>query len=48
MDWKQMKASTTAMLTPDCEILKVTVWLFFMVCVPMTALLYIFTTLIWG
>lgn len=48
MDWKQMKADTVAMLTPDWEILKVTVWLLFMVCVPMTALLYIFTALVWG
>jgi hypothetical protein len=45
MDWTQLKNQTVAMLTPDWEILKMTVWLIFIVCVPMVGLLYIFSQL---
>ena len=48
MDWKEMRDNTVAMLTPDWVLIRATFYVVFLVCVPVTALLYIFTALIWG
>ena len=48
MDWKEMWDNTAAMLTPDWFLIRATFYVVFMAFVPMTALLYIFTALIWG
>ena len=47
MDWKRMKDNTVAMLIPDWSMLKLTAHIVFTVVVPLTALLYIFTSLVW-
>ena len=48
MDWKQMWDNTVAMVAPDWFLVRATGYIVFGVFVPVTALLYIFTTLIWG
>jgi hypothetical protein len=48
MDWKQMWENTVAMLTPDWFEVRVTGYIVFGVFVPVTALIYIFTALIFG
>ena len=45
MDWKQMWNNTVAMLTPDIPMIGATAYILFMVVVPLTGLLYVFTTL---
>ena len=46
MNWKQMRDNTVAMMTPDWEALKLTAYIVFGVFVPVTALLYVFASLI--
>ena len=48
MDWKQMWDNTVAMLTPDWFLIRATFYVVFLVCVPVTALLYVFIALIGG
>ena len=47
MDWKQMWEVWFA-ASPDCFLVRVAGYVVFSVFVPVTALLYIFTSLVWG
>ena len=48
MDWKEMWDNTVAMLTPDWFLIRATLYIVFLMFVPVTTLLYIFTALVWG